>query len=129
MTLKPLALAFCLLLIPFTAHSQQTTIQNPQAVAFAAQAMAALSHTTQVSDITLTGTATRTAGSESKAERPLKALGIRTAAKSKSCRIGDAKRSATISLSYRKDLDRARRCRPAMAHHNMLTEPRGSYPS
>ena len=64
MILKQLALPFCLLLIPFTAYSQQAAIQNPQAVAFAAQAMAALSPTTQVSDITLTGTATRTLGSD-----------------------------------------------------------------
>jgi hypothetical protein len=51
-------------LIQFTAHSQQAAIQNPQAVALATQAMAALTGTTQVSDITLTGTATRTAGSD-----------------------------------------------------------------
>ena len=64
MTLKPLALSFCLLLIPFTAYSQQAAIQNPQAVAFAAQAMAALSGPTPINDMTLTGTATRTAGSD-----------------------------------------------------------------
>jgi hypothetical protein len=62
--LKRLMLAFCLLLIPFTARSQQTAIQNPQAVALATQALAALSARTPVSDITLTGTATRTAGSD-----------------------------------------------------------------
>ena len=76
MTLKRLALPFCLLLIPFTAYSQQTAIQNPQAVAFAAQAMAALTGTTQVSDITLTGTATRTLGSDiENGTITLKALG------------------------------------------------------
>lgn len=64
MLLKRLMLAFCLLLIPFTARSQQTAIQNPQAVALATQALAALSARTPVSDITLTGTATRTAGSD-----------------------------------------------------------------
>ena len=64
MILKRLMLAFCLLLIPFTARSQQTAIQNPQAVALATQALAALSARTPVSDITLTGTATRTAGSD-----------------------------------------------------------------
>jgi membrane protein YdbS with pleckstrin-like domain len=51
MTLKRLALPFCLLLIQFTAHSQQAAIQNPQAVALATQAMAALTGTTQVSDM------------------------------------------------------------------------------
>ena len=64
MTLKRLVLPFCLFLIPFAAYSQQATIQNPQAVAFAAQAMAALSGPTPINDMTLTGTATRTAGSD-----------------------------------------------------------------
>jgi hypothetical protein len=74
--LKRLTLAFCLLLIPFTTRSQQTAIQNPQAVALATQALAALSARTPVSDITLTGTATRTAGSETETGSiTLKALG------------------------------------------------------
>jgi hypothetical protein len=76
MNLKPLALAFFLLWIPFTAFSQQAAIQNPQAVALTAQAMAALTGPTQVSDITLTGTATRTAGSDIESGSvTLKALG------------------------------------------------------
>lgn len=61
---KRLALAFCLSLIPFAAYSQQATVQNPQAVALAAKALAALSGPTPVNDITLTGRATRTAGSD-----------------------------------------------------------------
>jgi hypothetical protein len=64
MTLRGLALSFCLLFIPFTAQSQQVAVQNPQAVALAAKALAALSGPTAVNDITLTGTATRTAGSD-----------------------------------------------------------------
>jgi hypothetical protein len=64
MILKQLALPFCLLLIPFVAYSQQAAIQNPQAVALAARAMAALSGPTPINDMTLTGTATRTAGSD-----------------------------------------------------------------
>jgi hypothetical protein len=64
MTLKRLALAFCLVLIPFSVRSQQAVVQNSQAVAFATQALAALTGTTPVNDITLTGTATRTAGSD-----------------------------------------------------------------
>jgi hypothetical protein len=64
MTLKRLALVVCLLLIPLSAHSQQAAVQNPQAVAFAAKALAALTATTPVNDITLTGTATRIAGSD-----------------------------------------------------------------
>ena len=64
MALKRLALVVCLLLIPFSAHSQQTAIQNPQAVALAAKALVALAGATPVNDITLTGTATSTAGSD-----------------------------------------------------------------
>jgi hypothetical protein len=76
MTLTRLALAFCLLLIPFTAHSQQAAIQNPQAIALATQALTALTGPAQVSDITLTGTATRTAGSDVESGSiTLKALG------------------------------------------------------
>jgi hypothetical protein len=76
MTLKRFALAFCLLLIPFSARSQQAAVQSSQAVAFAAQAMAALTGTTPVNDITLTGTATRTAGSDVESGSiTLKALG------------------------------------------------------
>jgi hypothetical protein len=76
MTLKRLAFTSCLLLIPFSAHSQQAAIQNPQAFALATQALAALIGTTQVSGITLTGTATRTAGSDIESGSiMLKALG------------------------------------------------------
>jgi hypothetical protein len=76
MTLKRLAFTFCLLLIPFSAHSQQAVIQNPQAVALATQALAALTGTTPVSEIPLTGTATRTAGSDIESGSiTLKALG------------------------------------------------------
>ena len=64
MTLRRNCLAFCLLFIPFTAQSQQATIQNPQAVTLAAKALAALSPATPVNDITLTGNATLTAGSD-----------------------------------------------------------------
>jgi len=76
MTLKRLAFTFFLLLIPFNSHAQQAAVQAPQAVALATQALAALTGTTQVSDITLTGTATRTAGSDVETGNiTLKALG------------------------------------------------------
>jgi hypothetical protein len=76
MTLKRLALSFCLVLIPFSAHSQQPAIQDPQAVALVAKAMAALTGATGVNDITLTGTATRTAASDVESGTVvLKALG------------------------------------------------------
>jgi len=64
MTLNRLALAFCLSLIPFSVLAQQAPVQNAQAVALATQALAALTGTTQVNDITLNGTVTRTAGSD-----------------------------------------------------------------
>jgi hypothetical protein len=64
MILRRLLLTFGLLMIPFNVRCQQAPVQNPQAVALAAQAMAALTGTTQVNDITLNGTATRTAGSD-----------------------------------------------------------------
>jgi hypothetical protein len=72
-----LALVFCLSLIPFTVFSQQATTQSPQGVALATQAIVALTGTTQINDITLTGTATRTAGSDIESGNVvLKALGI-----------------------------------------------------
>jgi len=74
MTLRRIAFTFFLLLIPFSSRSQ--TIQNPQAVALATQALVALTGTTQVNDITLTGTAIRTAGSDvENGSVTLKALG------------------------------------------------------
>jgi hypothetical protein len=70
MTLKRLVLLFCFACISFPALAQQSSApptavtQNPQAVALAVQAIAAISGSTQLTDITLTGTVTRTAGSD-----------------------------------------------------------------
>jgi hypothetical protein len=64
MILKRIGLASCLFFIPFSAYSQQTSIQNPQAVGLAMRAISALTGTTQVQDVTLIGIATRTAGSD-----------------------------------------------------------------
>jgi hypothetical protein len=76
MTLNRLPLAFFLSLIPFSVPAQQAPAQNAQAVTLATQALAALSGTTQVSDITLVGSATRTAGSDIETGAiTLKALG------------------------------------------------------
>jgi hypothetical protein len=124
MTLKRLVLPFCLLLIPFTAYSQQAALQSPQAVAFAAQAMAALSPTTQVSDITLTGTATRTVGSEVESGSiTLKALGnpdsrldlvetsgTRSEIRNNSTSVPQGSWITPDGVSH------------AMAYHNMLTD-------
>jgi hypothetical protein len=60
MILKRLALACSLFLVSHTAYSQS----DSQAVTLATQALAALDGTAQVSDVTLTGTATRTVGSD-----------------------------------------------------------------
>lgn len=48
----------------FAQSSSGAAVNNPQAVAFAAGALAALTGSVQVNDVTLTGTATRTAGSD-----------------------------------------------------------------
>ena len=76
MTLNRLALAFCLSLIPFSVFAQQAPVQNAQAVTLATQALMALTGTTQISDVTLNGAATRTAGSDIESGNvTLKALG------------------------------------------------------
>jgi hypothetical protein len=79
MILKRPALLFCLFAIAISADSQQTSTvatQNPIAVTLATKSVAALSGSVQISDITLTGTATRTAGSDvENGTFTLKALG------------------------------------------------------
>jgi hypothetical protein len=61
-----LTLSVLVLAIPaaFTQTTTTTATSNPQAVALATQALAALTGSVQISDVTLTGTATRTAGSD-----------------------------------------------------------------
>jgi len=74
---------FCAVLLffglssPATPQTQSTTpVSDPSAVAFATQAYAALTGKTNISDVTLTATATRTAGSDVEAgTMTLKALG------------------------------------------------------
>src|ERR1700733_9960969 len=74
MTLNRLALLFCILLFAASTYAQAT--QDPQALALATQTMAALIGTTRVNDVTLIGTATRTAGSDIETGNiTLKALG------------------------------------------------------
>jgi hypothetical protein len=79
MILKRLALVFCLLVVATSINAQQTSTvvaQNPTAVALARNSVAVLSGRVQISDITLTGTATRTAGSDTETGSiTLKALG------------------------------------------------------
>ena len=73
MTLKRLVVTFFLLLIPFTAYSQQS---DPQAFGLAAKARAALLGNAQVFDVTLTGTANLTVGPNTDSGTvTLKALG------------------------------------------------------
>jgi hypothetical protein len=75
-------LAICFGLIPLTvvAKTQAPTVtptSDPQAISLANQALSALVGTTQVGDVTLTGTATRTAGSDvGTGAVTLKALGV-----------------------------------------------------
>jgi hypothetical protein len=124
MTLKRLAVTLCLLLIPFSAHAQQAAVQAPQAVALATQALAALTGTTQVSDITLTGTATRKAGSDIESGSiTLKALGN-----------PDSRFDLVVSTGTRSEIRNASGGTPqgswitpdgvshAMAYHNTLTD-------
>jgi hypothetical protein len=70
MALKRLALLFCLpfAMLPTFAQQSSTTsppaTKNPQAVSLAAASLAALSGSTAITDVTLTGNATRIAGSD-----------------------------------------------------------------
>lgn len=90
------AFAFLFLSVPF-AFSQTTSqplTSNPQAVSLANQALAALVGTAQVSDVTLTGTATRTADSDVETGNiTLKALGY-----------GDARLDLSSSSGTRSDV-------------------------
>jgi hypothetical protein len=74
-------LAFFLIApVAFPQSSSVPTTSNPQAVTLATQAFAALKGSTQISDVTLTGTGTRTAGSDIESGSvSLKALGPREA--------------------------------------------------
>jgi hypothetical protein len=75
-----IAVLTCFLLIPASASARQTTTQSPasdpQAVALATKALAALTGTVAIKDVTMTGTVTRTAGSDTASGTvTLKALG------------------------------------------------------
>jgi hypothetical protein len=72
-----LAVPCCIFALPASAQQASTTAtQNPQAVALATNSIAVLSGTVQVADVTLTGTATRVAGSDTGSGTvTLKALG------------------------------------------------------
>jgi hypothetical protein len=75
MTLKRLFLLIPLLFVTFSTFAQQSSttstpaIKNPQAVSLAAASLAALSGSTAIADVTLTGTATRIAGSDAETGR------------------------------------------------------------
>jgi len=60
-----LAVLSCVFALPSSAQQVSTTAtQNPQAVALATNSIAVLSGNVQIADVTLTGTATRIAGSD-----------------------------------------------------------------
>jgi hypothetical protein len=79
MRLKRLAILASIFLLSSPLYSQQTptsVASNPAAVSLATKSLAALTGTTQIADVTLTGTATRTAGSDIESGNiTLKALG------------------------------------------------------
>lgn len=65
------------LITPLLANAQPQAPRDPQAVALAGQALTALTGRTQINDVTLTGTVTRTAGSDTEEGNvTLKALGL-----------------------------------------------------
>jgi hypothetical protein len=79
MLLKRLAVLSCIVLLHFSTYAQQpptTATKDPTAVALATKSLAALTSTTPITDVTLMGTATRTAGSDVESGNvTLKALG------------------------------------------------------
>jgi hypothetical protein len=67
MLLKRLVILASIFLLSSPVYSQQTPVpvtKDPTAIALATKSIAALTGTTQIADVTLTGTATRTAGSD-----------------------------------------------------------------
>jgi hypothetical protein len=72
-----LAVLSCILALPISAQQAPTTAsQSPEAIALATDAVARLSGSLQIADVTLTGTATRVAGSDTESGTvTLKALG------------------------------------------------------
>jgi hypothetical protein len=79
MFLKRLAIVTSIFLLALSAYSQQAptpVTKDPTALGLATKSLAALTGTAQVADVTLTGTATRTAGSDVESGNvTLKALG------------------------------------------------------
>jgi hypothetical protein len=113
------------------AQSNAPSESSPQAVTLATQAMAALVGSTQVSDVTLTGTGTRTAGSDvASGTVALKALGINYSRLDLT--LSDGSRSEIRNLSGTTPqgvwigLDGTAH---AMADHNCLTAPAWFFPA
>jgi len=63
------------LLVPCAAFTQGQPASDPQALAYAAQSIAAMSGSTAISDVTLTGTVTWNGGSTDTGTATLRALG------------------------------------------------------
>ena len=116
------------------ANSQSTpalSTSSPQAVALASQAIAALTGTTQVNDVTLTGTGTRTVGSD-----------VETGAVSlKALATGEGRLDLSLSASARSEIHALANGTPqcssigldgvvhSMADHNCLTDPIWFFPA
>jgi hypothetical protein len=79
MSSRSIVVALAFLLFVFTDHAlaQRQTTSDPQALAYAAQSIAALTGGTQINDVTLTGSVIWTAGSDTESgTAKLKALGV-----------------------------------------------------
>jgi hypothetical protein len=132
MILKRLAVPLCLILFPALATAQQAISRSPQAIALASSAFATLTGATPVNDITLTGTATRIAGSDvGNGNFTLKAVG--TLASRMDLSLSDGTRSEI------RDLDASgapqgsfilpNGTNYAMAPHNCLTDAAWFFPT
>src|SRR6202035_2542274 len=78
MSSRSIVVALAFLIFVFTDHAlaQTQTTSDPQALAYAAQSIAALTGGTQINDVTLTGSVIWTAGSDTESgTATLQALG------------------------------------------------------
>lgn len=127
-----LAFAVMFLVVPgaLPQSSSQPATSNPQAVSLANQALAALVGARQVSDVTLTGTATRTAGTDVETGNiTLKALGYGDARLDLSSSGGTRSEVRNVSNGpggFWIGLDGASH---ALAAHNCMTDAAWFFPA
>jgi hypothetical protein len=118
MLFKRLAILPFLMIVTFSAYAQQPSTavtKDPTAVALATRSLATLTGATQIADITLTGTATRVAGSETGSGTvTLKALGA-----------SSSRMDLSLSDGTRSEI----RTSPSGAPQGQWLSPNGSYNS